>query len=93
MGIGIWYEMVVSDPVAYLFKNAESARLARSNVGNSTVRCLSNMKLGDMLTNRHLMSQDGAHGSVAAVTRLGLQPWLGLYPQGTFPRCWHDQTD
>src|ERR1700761_9092376 len=23
MGIGIWYEMVVSDPVSYLFKNAD----------------------------------------------------------------------
>src|SRR5580658_2235038 len=23
MGIGIWYEMVISDPVAYLFKNAD----------------------------------------------------------------------
>src|SRR5271157_5792979 len=23
MGLGIWYEMVVSDPVAYLFKNAD----------------------------------------------------------------------
>ena len=23
MGIGIWYEMFISDPVAYLFKNAD----------------------------------------------------------------------
>jgi len=57
MGIGIWYEMVVSDPVAYLFKNSDPRGSLAANVGNSTVRCLSNMKLADMLTNRHPMSQ------------------------------------
>lgn len=57
MGIGIWYEMVVSDPVAYLFKNADPRGSLAANVGNSTVRCLSNMKLADMLENRHSMSQ------------------------------------
>jgi regulator of protease activity HflC (stomatin/prohibitin superfamily) len=56
MGIGIWYEMVVSDPVAYLFKNADPRGSLAANVGNSTVRCLSNMKLSDMLQNRHPMS-------------------------------------
>ncbi|HEV2691316.1 MAG TPA: SPFH domain-containing protein [Verrucomicrobiae bacterium] len=57
MGIGIWYEMVVSDPVSYLFKNADPRGSLAANVGNSTVRCLSNMKLADMLQNRHPMSQ------------------------------------
>ncbi len=57
MGIGVWYEMVISDPVAYLFKNADPRGSLAANVGNSTVRCLSNLKLGDMLTNRHPMSQ------------------------------------
>jgi regulator of protease activity HflC (stomatin/prohibitin superfamily) len=56
MGIGIWYEMVVSDPVSYLFKNADPRGSLAANVGNSTVRCLSNMKLSDMLQNRHPMS-------------------------------------
>ncbi len=56
MGIGIWYEMVVSDPVSYLFKNADPRGSLAANVGNSTVRCLSNMKLADMLENRHHMS-------------------------------------
>jgi regulator of protease activity HflC (stomatin/prohibitin superfamily) len=56
MGIGVWYEMVVSDPVAYLFKNADPRGSLAANVGNSTVRCLSNMKLADMLQNRHPMS-------------------------------------
>ena len=56
MGIGIWYEMVVSDPVSYLFKNADPRGSLAANVGNSTVRCLSNMKLADMLQDRHPMS-------------------------------------
>src|SRR5438093_6282959 len=57
MGIGIWYEMYVSDPVAYLFKNADPRGSLSANVSNSTVRCLSNLPLGDMLANRHAMSQ------------------------------------
>lgn len=57
MGIGVWYEMFISDPVAYLFKNADPRGSLAANVGNSTVRCLSNLKLADMLQNRHTMSQ------------------------------------
>src|SRR5262250_1163187 len=57
MGIGIWYEMFISDPVAYLFKNADPRGSLATNVSNSTVRCLSNLKLADMLQNRHAMSQ------------------------------------
>ncbi len=57
MGIGIWYEMYVSDPVAYLFKNADPRGSLSANVSSATVRCLSNQPLGDMLINRHVMSQ------------------------------------
>ena len=57
MGIGIWYEMFVSDPVSYLFKNADPRGSLNANVSSATVRCLSNMPLGDMLENRHSMSQ------------------------------------
>ena len=57
MGIGIWYEMFVGDPASYLFKNADPRGSLAANVGNSTVRCLSNLKLADMLENRHAMSQ------------------------------------
>lgn len=57
MGIGIWYEMYVGDPVAYLFKNADPRGSLAANVGSATVRCLSNLKLADMLENRHAMSQ------------------------------------
>ncbi len=56
MGIGIWYEMYISDPVAYLFKNTDPRGSLSANVSNSTVRCLSNMPLADMLSNRHTMS-------------------------------------
>ncbi|MDB6039403.1 MAG: Band 7 family protein [Verrucomicrobiales bacterium] len=57
MGIGIWYEMYISDPVAFLFKNTDPRGSLRANVSNSTVRCLSNLPLADMLVNRHSMSQ------------------------------------
>ena len=57
MGIGIWYEMFISDPAAYLFKNADPRGSLAANVGNASVRCLSNMKLSDMLESRHQMSQ------------------------------------
>ncbi len=56
MGIGIWYEMFISDPVAYLFKNADPRGSLAANVGNATVRCLSNLKLSEMMENRHAMS-------------------------------------
>jgi regulator of protease activity HflC (stomatin/prohibitin superfamily) len=57
MGIGIWYEMVISDPISYLFKNADPRGSLAANVSNSTVRCLSNMPLDKMLEDRHAMSQ------------------------------------
>ena len=56
MGIGIWYEMFISDPVAYLFKNADPRGSLGANVSSATVRCLSNMPLGAMLETRHAMS-------------------------------------
>jgi len=57
MGIGIWYEMWISDPVAYLFKNTDPRGSLRANVSSATVRCLSNMPLAEMLQTRHQMSQ------------------------------------
>jgi regulator of protease activity HflC (stomatin/prohibitin superfamily) len=56
MGIGMWYEMWISDPVSYLFKNADPRGSLRANVGNATVRNLSNLKLANMLEDRHSMS-------------------------------------
>lgn len=57
MNIGMWYEMWISDPVSYLFKNADPRGSLRTNVGNATVRNLSNLKLSSMLEDRHSMSQ------------------------------------
>jgi regulator of protease activity HflC (stomatin/prohibitin superfamily) len=57
MGIGVWYEMRVTDPVSYLFKNSDPRGSLRANVSNATVRCLSNLKLGEMMENRHAMSR------------------------------------
>ena len=56
MGIGIWYEMFIGDPVAYLFKNADPRGSLAANVGSAAIRSLSNMKLAAMLENRHTMS-------------------------------------
>lgn len=57
MGIGVWYEMYISDPVAYLFKNTDPRGSLSANVSSATVRTLSNMPLADMLMTRHVMSR------------------------------------
>ncbi len=57
MGIGVWYEMFISDPVAYLFKNTDPQGSLAANVSNATMRALSNMPLSEMLETRHKMSQ------------------------------------
>ncbi|EFO80185.1 band 7 protein [Oscillochloris trichoides DG-6] len=57
MGIGAWYEMKISDPMAYLFKNADPQGSLAANVSNAVVRTLSNLPLAEMLENRHAMSQ------------------------------------
>jgi regulator of protease activity HflC (stomatin/prohibitin superfamily) len=57
MGIGIWYEMYISDPEAYLFRNTDPQGSLAANVSNATVRCLSNMPLEEMLETRRQMSQ------------------------------------
>ena len=56
MGIGVWYEMRVSDPVAFLYKNADPVGSLAANVSNAAVRSLSNMPLDHMLVDRHEMS-------------------------------------
>ena len=57
MGIGVWYEMFVSDARSFLFKNVDPRGSLRANVSSAAVRCLSNMRLGDMLEDRHPMSR------------------------------------
>lgn len=57
MGVGLWYEMYINDPLAYIFRNTNPRGSLSANVGNSTVRCLSNLPLDKMMADRHTMSR------------------------------------
>jgi regulator of protease activity HflC (stomatin/prohibitin superfamily) len=57
IGIGVWYEMRISDPIAFLFKNTDPEGSLAANVSNATIRSLSNLPLSEMLETRHQMSQ------------------------------------
>lgn len=57
MGVGIWFEAFINDPIAYLFKNSDPRGSLVANVSNATVRCLSNLPLAKMLVDRHELSQ------------------------------------
>ncbi len=56
MGVGVWCEMYVSDPHAYIYKNSDPRGSLVANLSNAAVRCLSNMALDDLLEERHEMS-------------------------------------
>jgi regulator of protease activity HflC (stomatin/prohibitin superfamily) len=56
MGVGIWYEMRVSDPVAYLFRNANPEGSLQANVASSAISTLSNLEMDKMLEDRHQLS-------------------------------------
>ena len=57
MGVGIWYEMQVKDPVAYLFTNANPEGSLQANVTSSTISTLSNLEMEKMLEDRHSLSR------------------------------------
>jgi len=57
MGVGVWYEMRVVQPVDYIFANVDPRGSLRANVSNAAVRCLSNLPLHEMLESRHAMSR------------------------------------
>lgn len=57
MGVGIWYEMTVNDPVSYLFINANPEGSLQANVASSTISTLSNLEMEEMLENRHSLSR------------------------------------
>jgi regulator of protease activity HflC (stomatin/prohibitin superfamily) len=56
MGIGVWYEMFITDPIAHIFKNVDPQGSLEANVKNATIKSLSNLPLSEMLVNRHQMS-------------------------------------
>ncbi|PAY21231.1 band 7 protein [Rhodopirellula sp. SM50] len=57
MGVGIWYEMRVTDPVSYLFTNANPDGSLQANVTSSTISTLSNLEMEKMLEDRHSLSR------------------------------------
>ena len=57
MGVGIWYEMRVTDPVSYLFTNANPEGSLQANVTSSTISTLSNLEMEMMLEDRHSLSR------------------------------------
>ena len=57
MGVGIWYEMQVTDPVSYLFTNANPEGSLQANVASSTISVLSNLEMEKMLEDRHSLSR------------------------------------
>lgn len=57
MGVGIWYEKQVSDPVAYLFNNSNPEASLDANVTSATISVLSNLEMEKMLEDRHSLSR------------------------------------
>lgn len=57
MGVGIWYEMKVVNPVDYLYVNANPDGSLEANVASSTISTLSNLEMETMLENRHSLSR------------------------------------
>ncbi|MFW6171249.1 MAG: SPFH domain-containing protein [Planctomycetota bacterium] len=61
MGVGIWYEMQVNDPTAYLFINTNPEGSLQANVASSTISTLSNLEMDKMLEDRHSLSRTVRH--------------------------------
>lgn len=57
MGVGVWFEMYVSDPKAYLFQNSDPLGSLKANVATAVVKQLSNLKLDVLLEDRDALSQ------------------------------------
>lgn len=57
MGVGVWFESMVSDPEAYLFQNSDPMGSLKANVATAVVKQLSNLKLEVLLENRDALSR------------------------------------
>lgn len=57
MGLGLWYEMRVTDPVAYLFNNTDPEASLEANVASSAISTLSNLEMEKLLEDRHALSR------------------------------------
>ena len=69
MGVGVWYEMRVTDPVSYLYNNVNPDGSLEANVASSTISTLSNLEMEKMLEDRHSLS----HAVRAAVSPQSLK--------------------
>ena len=57
MGVGIWFEMYVNNPKAFLFQNSDPMGSLQANVATAVVKQLSNLKLDVLLENRDALSR------------------------------------
>jgi len=57
MGVGIWFEMYVNDPKAFLFQNSDPMGSLKANVATAVIKQLSNLKLEVLLENRDALSK------------------------------------
>ncbi|MGE3310959.1 MAG: SPFH domain-containing protein [Limisphaerales bacterium] len=57
MGVGIWYEMRVHQPVDYLFVNSNPDGSLQANVASAAISTLSNLEMEKMLEDRHSLSR------------------------------------
>lgn len=57
MGVGIWFEMFVKEPKAYLFQNSDPVGSLKANVATAVVKQLSNLRLEVLLENRDALSR------------------------------------
>ncbi len=57
MGVGIWFEMFVNNPKAFLFQNSDPMGSLKANVATAVVKQLSNLKLDVLLENRDALSR------------------------------------
>ena len=57
MGVGVWFEMYVNDPKAFLFRNSDPMGSLKANVATAVVKQLSNLKLDILLEDRDALSR------------------------------------
>ena len=57
MGVGIWFEMFVTNPMAFLFQNSDPVGSLKANVATAVVKQLSNLRLEILLENRDALSR------------------------------------
>lgn len=57
MGVGIWFEMYVNNPKAFLFQNSDPMGSLKANVATAVVKQLSNLRLDVLLENRDALSR------------------------------------